>query len=143
MSLNPADRALSDDDLRALFGGDIRLHEQVAYYLDENMMADVLISALRAAGILVTTVDERGLAGHPSDFVVLADARRLGCVFVTLDRGYELLHERLVALEAAHAGIFLFDGEISMGNIEDILIRLADKSLDYPFGWARQLVKNG
>lgn len=66
------------------------------------------IEPIRALGLYVTTTSEQGLIGEPSDLQVLAHARRLGCVLIVRDMGYERLHERLLDLGLSHAGIIYF-----------------------------------
>jgi hypothetical protein len=172
--LNPSDRDMDDAALGALFTGDIPRHDQLAYYLDENIMPPVLIEALRANrccwriqkrntfgffrfilnteivdlcvfscpktispttsnSVYVTTVVERGHGAEGSDFAVLADARRLGCVLVTRDRGFVQIHDRVCELpDASHAGVMLFDETVPIGQVRDILLHYAEKSVDYP-----------
>jgi hypothetical protein len=131
--LNPSDRDMDDAALGALFTGDIPRHDQLAYYLDENIMPPVLIEALRANSVYVTTVVERGHGAEGPDFAVLADARRLGCVLVTRDRGFVQIHDRVCELpDASHAGVMLFDETVPIGQVRDILLHYAEKSVDYP-----------
>lgn len=143
MTVNTADKLMEDLALRHLFSGDVPKHDRVGYYLDENIMSAGLIEKLRRNNIIVVTVVEREHDTEVSDYIVLADARSLGYMFVTRDRGVLLLHERLrdVILlhervlnwpETAHPGIMLFAEHLNADIVAQVLMRFTEKSDDYP-----------
>lgn len=144
MALNPADRAFSDGDLRRMFGGEMPRRESLAFYLDANLMAEALAADIRDFGFPAITAANRDLALEVSDYAVLSDARTLGCVLVTRDRGFELIHIRLGRLSGvSHAGIMIFAGRLDVEEVSDRLLWLAEKSVDYPISYQNQLLKFG
>lgn len=144
MKLNPADRDLTDDEIRQLFSGAIVWQKEVSFYLDENMMSTRTLQRLRHAGVRILTVVSRGLVGQKSDVALLLDARRQGCIFVTYDRGFEILHHRLLGISgAAHAGILHFGDHMDEDDVATTLDRLADKWSSFPEAARQQLIKFG
>ena len=144
MALNPADRAFSDDDLRRMFGGTLPRRKQVAYFLDENFMGNEAVEFMRDEDVRVITVADRGLAGVDSDYLILSEARKLGCVTVTRDAGFDLLHQRIVShRDLAHAGIIIVNDRLTDVQAVNVLLRVAEKWLDYPEDMTRRLFSYG
>jgi hypothetical protein len=144
MTLNPIDASFDDDDLREMFSGEIPRRKQIAFYLDENLLAAKIRDTLTQAGVYVTSVRERGMEYEDSDYIVLSDAREIDCLFVTLDQGFEEIHFRVTQLEgSSHAGIVLFGNKYDVDGIAKALSALVQKSQDYPVSYRSQLVKYG
>jgi predicted nuclease of predicted toxin-antitoxin system len=110
--MNEADQALTDDEIRTLFSADIRQRDDVRFYLDVNV-SHLVVAHLQEEdnGLTITDAYSQEQANERSDFLILARARELGFVFVTLDRDYREIHQRLRKLGLSHAGIIFVRSE--------------------------------
>lgn len=107
MPVNPADRAFSDAELKALFADPPTIPERAvpAFLYDAGMDQRSVALIRQTLDLHVTTVQEQGLEDEKSDFRILAYARRSGYTLVVRDRGFKRLHHRLETLGLTHAGI--------------------------------------
>ena len=128
--MNPADEAVTLDQLTEMFSGSIRVHDDVDYYLNGNI--DRRIAAiLEADEIFVTDVYREGQADEESDIRILAKARIMACVLVTADRDFREIHERIIVTTGlSHAGIFFVKSDTLKSDptkLAALLIRMAQK----------------
>lgn len=128
--MNPLDEAVTPDELKQLFAGEIRDHGFVDFYLDGNI--DQRVAAiLDAEAVHFTDVYKEGQAAEKADTRILAKSRVMGCVLVTADRDYREIHERVVRLGGLrHAGILLVKSEALKADapqLANVLTRIAEK----------------
>ena len=110
MPVNPADRQLSDEELIALFSEPAHLPERLipALLYDEGVDQRSIPLIKQRVDIFITTVHEQGLTAEPSDFRILAAARRQALTLVVEDQAFrEHIPDRLGRLGLSHAGIIL------------------------------------
>jgi hypothetical protein len=138
--LNPADQAITDDELREMFSGDIPYRAGLRFYADESVDQRVIIR-LRAAGVTITDVYIEAQDGEKADTRLLAKARELGAVMLTGDQGFEIISDRITDLKLSHAGIVLITRPLLQNPNELIsrIIRLDTKFEGYP-SWVRNQV---
>jgi len=127
------DDAIGNEELAALFTGEIPYRRNLTFYLDENLDSRVY-QWLCEEDVPVTSVNVLGKCGE-MDAYLLADARQRGCIFVTADRDFHSLHTRIGAIEgAAHAGIILLQKphRRTPATIAAHLVRFSQKYSDAP-----------
>lgn len=83
----------------------LRARKKARFYADENFPATT-VELLRRSNLDVVTVLERGKAGHP-DENHLAEARKLGRIFLTCDRDF-LDDRRFPLLQSPALVVFNF-----------------------------------
>jgi hypothetical protein len=107
MPINPADRLLSDDDLRGMFFNPARIPQRSApaFMYDEDMDQESIGPLRETLRLYITTVQEQGLQGEKSDYRILAHARSIGCTLITRDKMFKSLHDHLDDIGCSHAGI--------------------------------------
>ena len=104
--MNLEDLQIDPEEFRRLFTGEIQYPKEISLYLDES--SSHRAKSLWSEGITVTTVEEQGQKGQPSDFRVLAHARKLGCILITRDKHFIHINDIIQNDEnASHAGIIL------------------------------------
>ncbi len=120
---------ISDDELHQLFTGKIDYRDKLVYYLDENIPLE-LMALLRDKGIQVVTVYSDDQVGKP-DIILLARAREQGCVMVTFDLDFYVLHEQITepGQKLTHAGIIIVEGTLykDTNQLAEALARLVAK----------------
>jgi hypothetical protein len=124
MPINPADRRLKDEELIALFSEPAHIPERLipALMYDEGVDQRSIPLIKQTVDIFVTTVHEQGLVAEPSDFRILAAARRQGLTLVVEDQAFrEHIPDRLVTLGLSHAGIILVRKYLSPQRLCDFI----------------------
>jgi len=114
--MNPEDEALSDEQLEEMFDFEIDYSERPRFMLDEN--ADFRILDDLPPEIDVTIVQDYDLTPEQRelDNFVLSLASHEGRIFVTVDRDYYQIKERLLGLGITYAGILHLDTNTSRNN---------------------------
>ena len=128
--MNAADRAISIETLTTMFSGEIAYHDNIAFYLYENINRN-LVTLLRSHDIRVTSVYKQGQIGERADTLLLGKARTMGCVMVAIDRDFKEISDRIVDISGlSQAGVILVISSrlrISSDQLAARLARLVDK----------------
>jgi hypothetical protein len=128
--VNPSDEAITIEQLKALFSGQIRATDAVDFYMDGNIDQRA-VAVIEAEGIFVTDVYREGQANEESDILILAKARTMGCILVTLDRDFREIDERIRGVGGlTHTGILFVKSDTLKADpvqLAGALIRIAQK----------------
>jgi predicted nuclease of predicted toxin-antitoxin system len=128
--VNPSDEAITIEELRTLFADPIRVTDAVDFYMDGNIDQRA-VRVIEAEGVFVTDVYREGQSNEATDTFILAKARVMGCIVVTLDRDFREIHERIRAVDGlTHAGILFIKSDTLKADpiqLAGALIRIAQK----------------
>lgn len=132
MPINPADRSMSDEQIAQLLSQPSVMPERSApaFMYDEGMEYQSISLVQDELPIYLTTVQEQGLAGEESDFVILARARAIGCTLVVHDKAFRLHHLRLQKLSLTHAGILYVPINRTVEDVANWIIAAYERSIE-------------
>ncbi len=110
--MNEADRAITDDALKEMFGKTIRHRDMPGLYLDASV--NMLVTELLVTqDILFTDAYTQGQGQEKSDFRIVARSSELGLILVTYDRDFREIHSRITGISGLrHAGIIIVVGDV-------------------------------
>lgn len=133
MPVNPADRAMTDEELVALFSTVKVMPERIppAFIYDEGVNQLSIVQIRRELNIFITTVQEQGLAGEPSDFRLLAYAKEHGWTFVAEDDAFrDYIRRRLIQLSLTHAGIIQVHKYHAPERLRDFVVTGCERAIE-------------
>jgi predicted nuclease of predicted toxin-antitoxin system len=145
MGLNPANHNITDGELLEFFEGPVPYGSGLGFYLDESVSQRVAVGLVKNYGIDITRVEEEGQKAEPSDILILARAREMGRILVTVDRHFRSIHNRVMRVKGTnHAGIIWIRSREARQDpavVRKFIIELAEVSFDRPDVLENRLVQ--